>query len=238
MQARAAEGRTVQGAGPHGLRILSQFGFPECSLSRFFSFCLSNHFLLLPRILPWDFTVLSSHPPPQPFTSFRLWELGCCMILKPEPALSLPGPLGRKQEWQSTCPRRIELTQAKAPGTEVQAQRATGSPRVLCPQRELQQPHRGRILVLPLSIFGSFFPTPAPSPLSTSPERKRLRKGSPGSPPPGPLPPFSAFLANSTRFLVWHFMICDLWVLPLMSMRLAWYPGIPMFQVGHKAQRV
>lgn len=33
------------------------------------------------------------------------------MILKPEPALSLPGPLGRKQEWQSTCPRRIELTQ-------------------------------------------------------------------------------------------------------------------------------
>lgn len=201
MQARAAEGRTVQGAGPHGLRILSQFGFPECSLSRFFSFCLSNPFLLLPRILPWAFTVLPSHPPPQPFTSFKSRELGCCMILKPEPALSLPGPLGRKQEWQSPAPDAFELTQAKAPGTEVQAQRATGSPRVLCPQRELQQPHLGRILVLPSSIFGSFFPTPAPSPLSTSPERKRLRKGSPGSPPPGPPASLLSFSCKFNTFL-------------------------------------
>lgn len=92
--------------------------------SRFFSFCLSHPFPLLSQILPWAFTTLPSHQPPQSRVS-SVTEIGECHdTSKPQSAFTLPRASGKEA---SSCPSPTwaVLTQAKAPLLEMQP--ATGS---------------------------------------------------------------------------------------------------------------
>lgn len=115
--------------GPHGLGVLSSFGFPECSSSRF-SLCV--------------FQILSSCPgfchgvlPCSPHTSLlspsrvlSLTEIEVPRDLKARDRL-LPAPGLREGSRGSMCcpsPTRTVLAQAKPPLLEMQMQPATGSP--------------------------------------------------------------------------------------------------------------
>lgn len=70
IQARAAEGGTVCGAGPTWTGGLVFLWLSRMFFIQIFSLCLSNPFLLS-RILPWGFTMFPSHQPPEPFQGFK-----------------------------------------------------------------------------------------------------------------------------------------------------------------------
>lgn len=177
--------------GPHGLGVLSSFGFPECSSSRF-SLCV--------------FQILSSCPgfchgvlPCSPHTSLlspsrvlSLTEIEVPRDLKARDRL-LPAPGLREGSRGSMCcpsPTRTVLAQAKPPLLEMQMQPATGSPPdSLSPARNASSLTEEGFYFFPRPSWVLSFPLPARPPPPTSPGKGRFRKGSPLVPHP-PLPLF------------------------------------------------
>lgn len=82
------------------------------------------------------------------------------------------------------------------------------TPRSSVSQRGHKQPLHGRILLLPWSIIGYFFPTPTSSPLPTCPGKESFRKGSPLTPHYLPQPP--AFSSLFWVLFLWsqHITLC------------------------------